>query len=298
MGKISVVINTLNEEENLPRALASVDSFAYEVVVVDMHSEDKTVQIAKKAGARVFTHKREGYVEPARNFAISKAKGDWIFLLDADEEVPKSLVKELSRLSNEDADYYAVPRKNIIFGKWIKHSNWWPDYNVRFFKKGAVEWDNAIHSVPLTSGKGADVEVKEELAIVHHHYTSVTQYLLRHERYSSVMAKEKRKKKEKFIWRHLISKPTGEFLSRYFAGQGYKDGVHGLVLAGLQGFVEFLTYVKLWELSKFPERELTASEVAKELKGAQKEINYWIADTKYKEEGGISNQIKRKFRLP
>src|SRR3989344_3276878 len=137
MPKISVVINTLNEEANLPRALASVKSFANEIVVVDMMSDDKTVEIAKKAGAKVYEFKRVGYVEPARNFAISKAEGDWIFILDADEELTASLSRELSKIAkNGSADYVRVPRKNMIFGKWVEHSRWWPDYNIRFFKKG------------------------------------------------------------------------------------------------------------------------------------------------------------------
>lgn len=294
-----MVINTLNEEENIERAIGSVKEWVYEVVVCDMHSEDKTVDMAKKLGARVFFHKRAGYVEPARNYAISKARGDWILILDADEEIPRSLAKRFKEMANKQGVYYyAVPRKNIVFGKWLKHSRWWPDYNIRFFKKGAVEWTSQIHSVPLTSGKGADIEAVEELAIVHHHYTSVSQYVRRQDRYSTVMAKEKHKKGERFGWRELITKPTGEFLSRYFAGQGYKDGLHGLALSLLQSYVELLTYIKLWELYKFPERELSVREVDGALKEAQREINYWTADALVKESGSLVSKVKRKFKLP
>src|SRR3989344_399647 len=88
VGRISVVINTLNEEKNLPRALSSVKNFADEVVVVDMKSKDNTQVLARNYGAKVYEHEQSGYVEPARNFAISKATSDWIFILDADEEVP------------------------------------------------------------------------------------------------------------------------------------------------------------------------------------------------------------------
>src|SRR3990167_2745812 len=299
MGKISVVINTLNEEENLPRALKSVKDWAGEIVVVDMHSDDKTVEIAKKYGARVFTHKKTGYVEPARNYAITKATCEWILVLDGDEEIPDSLARKLTELKDNDSiSYYAVPRKNIVFDKWLTHSRWWPDRNIRFFKKGAVEWAREIHSVPLTHGKGADIDAIEDLAIVHHHYSSVSQYIKRHDRYSTIMAKEKYKNGEKFNWKLLISKPVGEFLSRYFAGEGYKDGVHGLVLSTLQAFVEFLIYVKLWEMHKFPERVISLVEIINELKTSQKEINYWTADTMVRENGGLVNQIKRKFKLP
>ena len=117
---ISVVINTRNEEKNLPRCLASVKGLADEIVVTDMESIDKTVEIAKKAGAKVFKHKQTGYVEPARNYAISKATGEWILILDADEETPPSLVKKLKQLvKTGKADYYRLPRKNIVFGRWL-----------------------------------------------------------------------------------------------------------------------------------------------------------------------------------
>src|SRR3989344_1654842 len=95
MVRISVVINTLNEEKNLPRALTSVKSFADEVVVVDMYSDDKTQDLARKFGAKVYEHERTNYVEPARNFAISKATGEWILILDADEELQTSLREEI-----------------------------------------------------------------------------------------------------------------------------------------------------------------------------------------------------------
>lgn len=299
MAKISVVINTLNEEKNLERALKSVKDWAYEVIVVDMHSDDDTVKIAKKYGARVFKHKRMGYVEPARNFAISKTTGDWIFILDADEEVPSTLRNKLQKLvQDSEAQYFAVPRKNIVFGKWLRHSRWWPDYNLRFFKKGHVEWGDEIHSVPLTSGKGEDIESRESFAIIHHHYNTVGQYIERLNRYTTIQAEELYKKDKKPDWRNFIKKPTAEFVSRYFAGNGYKDGIHGLALASLQALSELVVQVKLWELYKFPERDIEIKQVNEELKNAQREINYWTADALAKEMGGIVHKFKRKLKLP
>src|SRR3989337_4151360 len=98
MARISVVINTLNEEKNLPRAIASIKGLADEIIVVDMQSDDNTKEVAEKLGALVYDHKRTGYVEPARNFAISKASGDWVLVLDADEEVPPKLREKLRLL--------------------------------------------------------------------------------------------------------------------------------------------------------------------------------------------------------
>lgn len=298
MGKISVVINTLNEEKNLPRVLASVKNIADEVVVVDMHSTDATVEIAKKAKAKVYLHKKTGYVEPARNFAVSKAKGEWILIIDADEELSDNLVKRLKQIAkNPKADYYRLPRKNIIFGKWIRHSRWWPDYNIRFFKKGNVSWSEIIHSVPVTQGKGLDLPPRENNAIVHYHYQTIEQYLERINRYTSEHAKLQVIDGYEFVWQDLLKKPISEFLSRYFQGEGYKDGLHGLALAGLQAFSEFTLCLKVWQLNKFKSKEVELGKLVKTMKEVESDIHYWQADSLLKEVGGVKQRIKRKFKL-
>lgn len=277
MGKISVVINTLNEEKNLPRAIASVRGFADEIVVVDMESRDRTVEIAKKLGAQVFSHKRAGYVEPARNYAISKTKGDYVLILDADEEVTPKLIRKLKELVGKPvADYYRLARKNIIFGKWIKHSRWWPDYNIRFFKKGFVSWDEIIHSVPMTKGKGIDIPEKEDYAIIHNNYSSIEEYLGKMNRYSQVESEEMMKSGYVFSWKDLINKPSNEFLSRYFAGEGYKDGIHGLALAFLQAFSELVLYLKIWQKQGFEEKEIGRKEIRNSFEEKVKEVKWWI----------------------
>ncbi len=299
VSKISTVINTLNEEKNLQRAIVSVRDFSDEIVVVDMMSSDKTRDIAKKFGAKVYEYKRVGYVEPARNFAISKATGEWIFILDADEEVPMTLAKKIKELvKKSDADYYRIPRKNIIFKKWMKHSRWWPDYNIRFFQKGFVIWNEVIHSVPMTQGKGKDLPSEEELSIVHFHYDSLEQYIDRLNRYTSEHAKIIIEKGYKFSWVDLIKKPTDEFLSRYFFGEGYKDGLHGLALSLLQAFSELVLYLKIWQLADFEEEDLNVLEIIDRLKKSESDFHYWEADTELKNGGGIKARIKRKFKLP
>lgn len=276
MVKISVVINTLNEEINLSRALTSIKSLADEIVVCDMHSDDKTVEIAKKFGAKVYDHERTNYVEPARNFALRCAQGKHILVLDADEEIPATLAKKLKKIADENkVDYVRIPRKNIIFGKWLRHSRWWPDYNIRFFKKGKVIWNSKIHSVPKTFGQGIELEANEENALIHYNYVSSDQYLERLTRYSQIQADQLIESGYKFSWQDLISKPVSEFLSRFFAGEGYKDGVHGLVLACLQAFSEFVVYVRVWEKQGFEEQE--TPEVFSEIEKAADEARWWLA---------------------
>lgn len=301
MAKISVVINTLNEEHNLPRLLASLRGFADEVVVVDMESDDKTTEIAEKWGARVYSHKKTGYVEPARNFAISKANGEWILILDSDEELSRFLAKKLLQIAkNPSADYYRLPRKNIIFGTWMKYSRWWPDYNIRFFKKGKVSWSEVIHSVPMTQGRGIDLPPKEGYAVIHYNYASVDEYLSRMNRYTSIQSELLIDIGYKFIWKDLIGKPASEFIGRYLAGEGYKDGVHGLALAFLQAFSELILYLKVWQLEKFLPQSVTFPEAKRELEKTKKEFDWWMYETQIKNQGplaSLSTKVMRKIFL-
>jgi (heptosyl)LPS beta-1,4-glucosyltransferase len=297
-SKISVVINTLNEEKNLPRTIASVKSLADEIIVCDMESEDKTREVAEKLGAGVFEHKKTGYVEPARNYAISKAKNSWILILDADEEIPGSLADEIVRATKSgEADFYRIPRKNIIFRKWMKHSRWWPDYNIRLFKKGRVCWNEVIHTVPVTQGTGKEFEPKEELAIVHHNYDSIEQYLERMDRYTTQYAKVKTSQGYKFSWKDLILKPLNEFFSRYFFGEGYKDGLHGLALSLLQTFSELIVYLKIWQRNNFLDQRPKLEEVISLLRDEEKDLHYWENDSLFKESRSLKDRLRRKFKI-
>lgn len=298
MGKkISVVINTLNEEKYIARALNSV-KWADEVVVCDMYSEDKTAEIAKKMGAKVILHSQKNYVELARNFDISQASNDWVLILDPDEGIPGNLAGKIQEIVGlNKCSFVEIPRKNIIFGKWMKNSMWWPDYNIRLFKKGSVTWGEEIHRPPKTEGQGLCLSAEENLAIVHHHYENISQFIRRMDRYTSVQSEELLKNEYKFNWVDVIQKPVGEFLSRYFANRGFEDGLHGLSLSLLQAFSFLVMYLKVWEAEKFKERHLSSKEMVAESKKAGQEINYWF---KY---GNLSNnsvirvlqKVKNKF---
>jgi len=254
MNKISAVINTRNEDQYLDDCLQSLN-FVDEVVVVDMESTDKSREIAYKYTHNVYIHPPAECVELARNFALSKTSGNWILVVDPDETVPKTLAAKLIEIADSDlADFVRIPRKNIIFNDWIKHSRWWPDYNIRFFKRGSVEWQETIHSVPITYGNGLTLEAEEKFSLHHNHYSSVEQYLKRSLRYSQVQASELEKEGYRFNFTDALSKPLAEFLSRFFAGEGYKDGFHGLVLSLLQAFSVFLVYLRLWQKEQFPKQ--------------------------------------------
>lgn len=281
MSNISAVYCIHNGEEFLEKSLKSIRDFADEIIVVDLESTDKTIEIAKKYKVKIFKHKNLRYVEPVRNFGISKATGDWILVLDPDEELSSELKNLLKNEINSStveprADYYRLPRKNIIFGKWIEHSGWWPDYNIRFFRKDYVSWNEVIHSVPMTQGKGYDVEAKEEFAIIHNNYYSIESYFEKMLRYSKVQCDELIKGGYIFKWQDLILKPFGEFLSRFFAWQGYKDGLHGLMLSLLQAFSILFVYLRIWEQKKFVQVDIDENEYIALSKRTINDLKWWI----------------------
>lgn len=277
MPKLSVVVDTYNKAKDLEGCLKSVQGLADEIVVCDEGSSDSSVEIAKRFGAKVISHKREDYVELLRNFEVSKASGDWILVLDPDEEVSAKLAKKIKEiLKKPTADYYRLPRKNIVFGKWIRHTRWWPDYNIRLFKKGFVSWSEQIHAVPITQGVGADLPAKEEYSVTHHNYDSIESYLERMTRYTRVQSEGLMKNGYVLKWQDVIHKPTGEFLSRFFAGEGYKDGLHGLALSFLQAFSELVIYLRIWEKQGFKEESFKESQIKKELNKALKDFGWWI----------------------
>jgi len=213
-------------------------------------------------------------VQHIRNFSISKAIGDWILLLDADEEVPPALAKKIKELIKDSAvDYYRLPRKNIIFGKWITSDHWWPDYVYRLFRRGTVTWEDTVHSIPVTQGRGADLPAKEEFSLVHHNYSSISQYLERIDRYSEAAIPTS------FTPADLVTKPIAEFLSQYFARRGYTQGLHGLALAGLQMFSEFIRFLKAWEHQGFAETKFSQADLTHELKSKAREYRWWNSPT-------------------
>lgn len=288
-GKLSVVINTFNEEKNIERAIKSV-GFADEIVVCDMYSDDDTAVIAKKLGAKIIFHKRVGFVEPARNLAISQSQGEWVLILDADEEISDGLKDKIKEIISKDSvvTHVEVPRKNIIFGKALKGAMWWPDYNIRLFKKDSVSWSSKIHSKPKTEGQGLTLSPLDSYAIIHHHYSTVSQFIQRMDRYTTVQAKELKESGYDFNWKDLITKPLGEFLSRFYANSGFEDGLHGLSLSLLQAFSHFVMYLKTWEKEDFDSKQIKFEDLNNTLRESGKELDHWM---KY---GNLpKNKIKR-----
>lgn len=246
---ISAVLVNFNEAEKLERALMSLSGFVDETVILDLGSKDKSPAVCKKYNAEVFKHNFVPIVESVRNYAVSKAKGEWILVLDPDEILKGTLKKKLKQIVLEDK-YQAVniPRKNIFFGHWISHSNWWPDRQIRFFKKGSLFWSGRIHEYPKVTGRILNLEAREDLAIEHFGYDSILKFLERQNRYSTAWANNLFASGVRFSWFDFIWKPAREFLVRFIRHSGYLDGFYGFALAILMVIYQVSVMVKLWEL--------------------------------------------------
>lgn len=248
---ISAVLVCLNEAENIERCLKSLEGFAKEIIVIDLGSTDNSKIICSKFGAKVFDHPFSPVVEKVRNFAISKATGDWILVLDPDETVGEQLKNKLTLVASENK-FVAVniPRKNIFFGSWIKHTNWWPDRHIRFFKKDNVKWKTTIHSYPEVKGSILNLDAKEDFALSHFGYNSIGEFLKRQNRYSDIESGNLFECGVRFSWFLFFWKPIREFLVRYIRHAGFLDGFYGFVLTVLMMIYQVQVMIKLWELER------------------------------------------------
>ncbi len=249
---LTIIINTKNEAKNIRDCILSCKDIASEILVVDMKSSDKTREKARSLGARVITVQDFGYVEPARQIALDLAKSDWIFVLDCDERLSPELRSHISELiSLPESFVFKFPRKNILFNKWLKHGLLWPDYQIRLFRRGCVQWPTVIHSHPQTNKKIKTLPLTEEYAIIHRHSTSLHERLMKVE--SQAFHEETYKAGRSVSTKRLFQQISSEFPKRYFNEQGYKDGMPGFINAKLMEYYQFLSFAKYWEDNQYPE---------------------------------------------
>lgn len=253
---ISTVIVTYNEQNKIKTCLENIVDWSDEVVIVDLGSTDKTQATVKKFGCRLVKHPYVSHVELVRNFAISQCKGNWILVLDPDEQVPDTLKKYLLEYTQHNTQgVLNIPRMNIFFGARISHTNFWPDYQIRFFNKGSVTWQEKIHSYPLSTLLPLKLPLNNELSIKHIGYENFADFIQRQNRYSSIRAQEKFKSGDHFsIW-SLIYLPLREFVSRYLLHFGFLDKTNGLFLSIMLMSYHVAVEFKLLELERSGKRK-------------------------------------------
>lgn len=301
---ISVLIHTKNSESTLAATLESV-AWADEILVIDMHSTDETVSLAKKHGATVLTVDDVGYVEPARNTALKAAKFPWILIVDSDETISSTLAKHLQSLAAGTAtsDAYLIPRKNQVFGDWLSTGGWWPDYQLRFFKKGIVHWPEQIHSQPKIDGSVEQFPLKEELAIEHANYPTVSSFLERLDRYTTheVHSRSQTKSSKAADSEALVTNWSNELFRRLFAFDGIKGGTRGVGVSFLQAMYEFVVVLKSWEKNEYAESSSNSEkQTIAQLGKFKSDLQYWIADWHVKNTSGLPQiwwRIRRTLKI-
>ncbi|MBZ5647188.1 MAG: glycosyltransferase family 2 protein [Acidobacteriia bacterium] len=247
---LSVCYITLNEEANLPRTLESV-RWADEIIIVDNGSTDRTLEIARSFGAKVFTEPWKGYAGQ-RNSAHDKATSDWILSLGADEEVSPELAGELRsflKSAPQDGNLgYEVPRKNIIFGRWLRWGGNWPDYGLRLFRRGQGRvMDRAVHETVHVDGPVGRLRG----ALIHHAYPTIASFTAHMERYSTLSAEViVRERKQTWFWFDVWLRPVIAFKWDYFFRLGFLDGREGFLFHLYHALYVSWKYAKAWELTR------------------------------------------------
>ena len=242
----SVVIITLNEEAKIKDCLESV-AWADEIVVVDSFSKDNTVEIARNYTDEIYQREFAGFGEQ-KNFALSKARGDWILSIDADERVTSELQEEIKRtLANPRACGYYMPRKSYFSNKWIKHCGWWPDYLLRLFRKDCGRFsDRLVHEALEVEGPTGRLNNPLE----HHPYSSVSDLIRKGDEYSTFGAQVMVAEGKRCSCYSALTHSAFAFLKTYFLRMGILDGWRGLAIAFSNAAGAFYKYMKCVEMKE------------------------------------------------
>ncbi len=244
--KLTVTVITRNEAANIEGALASVQ-WADEIVVVDSRSTDETVEIARRFGTRVEIHDWEGYSEQ-RNFAAEVAANDWILAIDADERVPPPLAAEIQAImrSGPSAHGYRMPRVSFYLGRWIKGTDWYPDYQLRLYDRriGRFNGKRVHESVELSTGKAA--RLRNDLQ--HHPYRDISDHVTSIDHYTTLAAEEWFAAGRRTNPLDVVLHPPAAFLRNYVLRAGFREGTAGFLISVLNSYYVFLKILKLWEL--------------------------------------------------
>ena len=245
--RLSVVVVTLNEEARLRDCLLSV-AWTDEIVVVDAQSTDKTASIAREFTDHVFVRPWPGFAEQ-KNFGLAQATGDWLLSLDADEEVPSPLKDEiLATIGRCDAAVgYRIARRNVFWGRWVRHGGLYPDWQLRLFRRGRGTFlGHAVHESVRVDGPVGGLHH----ALVHRSYRDVSDFLQRADRYSTLAAEAWITEGRRVRRRDLVLRPLGRFLTMYVVRAGVLDGWRGFLLASLYAYYVLIREAKIWEKVK------------------------------------------------
>ncbi len=229
-----------DEACNITDCLRSVAWADRLCVLVDARSRDRTAELAREAGADVQTRVFRDFADQ-RNAALELFAADWVLFVDADERGTAGLAQEVRKVIAEgEAVGWWVPRRNYIWGRWIRHAGWYPDYQLRLLKRGHARYDPArqVHELVILDG----AEGRLQNPLTHYNYATVRQFTSRQDYYAAYEARVLLQKGIRPRLHSLFLQPVREFRRRYCTLQGYKDGGHGLALSLLMAYYTGLAY--------------------------------------------------------
>lgn len=247
MKNLSVVIITFNEERNIARCLNSVKEIADDIVIVDSGSTDKTEEICKTFNVNFIKQSWLGYSEQ-KNFANQQALYDWIFSLDADEELSSELIQSIKEAKQQDKEiYYKINRLTNYCGKWIKHGGWYPDIKLRIFNRTNSKWIGIIHETLTNEKNIPGVLLKGNCN--HYTYYNKEEHIAQARKFSDLAAQDLFEKGKKVFPLNFIFSPIIKFIRNYFLLAGFLDGAYGFRIACISAKAAYWKYAKLKQLS-------------------------------------------------
>lgn len=247
MPPVTVTVITRDEAANIEACLVSV-AWADEVLVVDCGSADRTVEIARAKGVRVIVKDWPGY-SAQKNFAAAQATHDWILSIDADERVTAELAAEIrARLSSDvSAAGFRIPRVTWHLGRWIRTTDWYPDYQLRLYDRRRARWkERRVHESVTADGPvgqlAHDLQHYAYRDITHHHQTM--------DRYTTLAAEDMYASGRRGGWVDVVLHPPAAFLRNYVLRRGFTDGLPGFIISVMNAHYVFLKFAKLWAKGK------------------------------------------------
>ena len=242
---VTATVITFNEAANIQAALESL-SWADEIIVVDSESTDDTVAIARKFTDKVLARPWPGYIAQ-KNFAAEQASHDWVFSLDADERVTPALADEIrQRLSTTSSvSGYRVPRVTFHLGRWMRSTDWYPDYQLRLYDRRRARWAGKyVHESVKADGEVEDLRGE----LQHYAYRDLSHHFQTMDRYTTLAARQMFEEGRRAGIFDLVVHPPAAFLRNYVLRRGFTDGVPGLIVSAMNARYVGLKFAKLWEL--------------------------------------------------
>lgn len=244
MPKLSVIVITQDEAANIEAALDSV-TWADELIVVDSGSSDETARLAERFTKHVSTRNWEGY-GAQKNYAASLASHDWILSLDADERIPPELAEEIQELlKTEPVNHgYRIPRVAFHLGRWIRSTDWYPDYQLRLYTRRLASWnERRVHESVQVQGTTGTLRNE-----IHHlAYRDLSHHFMTMDRYTTLAAEEMSSQGQRgSLWKMVVHPPFA-FIRNYLVRGGIRDGIPGFIVSVMNTYYVLLKFIKLWE---------------------------------------------------